>query len=259
MGRAGYMGCLALLGVVILSVSCLALFGATGAITAERGRSPLAAAPGATASPPAVPSGEEPRRTVGEIAAGSGTPAPAKPAQTRPAQGTPGIRPTVVDASAARPSEPGTAGAPATRPAPGAPTPTPTGPEASIAQRLDREALGGGLKVKALGAAKTTQGDRSVLAIYIRIENDGAEVIRVDPATFKLTDRTGNRFLVTRGVDQMFPPVELRPRSGPGRQGELTEGNLTFEIPRTAQGLALLYELSGGAQPLRIPLPPEFG
>ena len=199
MGRAGYMGCLALLGVVILSVSCLALFGATGALTTERGRSPLAAAPGATASPPAVPSGEEPRRTVGEIAARSGTPAPAKPDRTRPAQGTPGTRPTVVDASAARPSEPSTAGVPATRPAPGAPTPT--RPEASIAQRLDREALGGGLKVNALGAAKTTQGDRSVLAIYVRIENDGAEVIRVDPATFKLTDRTGNRFLVTCGVD----------------------------------------------------------
>ncbi|HEV8636182.1 MAG TPA: DUF4352 domain-containing protein [Chloroflexota bacterium] len=236
MGRAGYLGCLVVLGVVMLSVSCLAVFGATGALTAERGRGGAGAfAPPRPAPTQAgvVPS-PEPRRTVGEIAAGSGTPSPAEP--------------TVAPSTAS-----------ATRPALSTPTPSRTGPENGIAQRLEREAVGGGLKLKALGAAKTIQGDRSVLAVYIRIENDGAQVIRVDPASFKLVDRAGNRYLVTRGVEQMFPPVELRPRSAPGRPGELTEGNLTFEIPRTAQGLALLYELPSGGQPLRIPLPPEFG
>jgi hypothetical protein len=239
------MGCLALLGVVMLSVSCLAFFGWTGAITADPGGP--AAAPAAPGTPLATAPTEAPRRNLEDVA-------------TRP--GTPGPRPTapVGAAAATRPAGP-TAPA-ATRPASAAsPAAKATGTtsESSIAQRLDREAVGGGLKVKTLGAAKTTQGDRAVLAIYIRLENDGDEVLRVDPATFKLTDRAGNRYLVTRGVDQMFPPVELRPRTAPGRQGELTEGNLTFEIPRTAQGLALLYELTGGGQPLRIPLPPEFG
>jgi hypothetical protein len=98
-----------------------------------------------------------------------------------------------------------------------------------------------------------------VLAIYVRIENDGAVVLRVDPTLFKLLDRAANRYPVTRAVEQMFPPVELKPRAAPGQQGELTEGNLTFEIPRTAAGLALIYELPAGGQPLRIPLPPEFG
>ena len=41
-------------------------------------------------------------------------------------------------------------------------------------------------------------------------------------------------------------------------EGKLTEGNLTFEIPKAAGGLALTYEPPSGA-PLRIPLPPEFG
>src|SRR5206468_11014235 len=118
----------------------------------------------------------EPRRTVGEIVAGSGAPGPAEP--------------TVAPSAA-----------PATRPALSTPTPSRTGPEDGIVQRLEREAVGGGLKLKALGAAKTIQGDRSVLAVYVRVENDGAQVIRVDPATFKLVDRAGNRYPVTRGAD----------------------------------------------------------
>jgi hypothetical protein len=249
MGRTGYMGCLTLLGVVMLSVSCLAVFGATGAITADRGeRVASVAAPnvprtGGSALEPALPATPttEPRRTIGQID-GSAPPEATKPTAvaTKPA-GDPLAKPE------------------ATKPALSTPAAPRTGPESNIAQRLDREAVGGGLKLRALGAAKTTQGERSVLAIYVRIENDGAAVLRVDPTLFKLLDRAGNRYPVTRAVEQMFPPVELKPRPAAGQQGELTEGNLTFEIPRTAAGLALIYELPTGGQPLRIPLPPEFG
>jgi len=253
MGRIGYMGCLTLLGVVMLSVSCLAVFGATGAITADRGErvAPVAApkAPlkeGQSSALPATPT-LEPRRTIGQID-GSAPTEVAKPGPAKPA-GSPAEKPA--GEPAAKPE--------ATKPAVSTPAAPRTGPESNIAQRLDREAIGGGLKLRALGAAKTTQGDRSVLAIYVRIENDGAAVLRVDPTLFKLLDRGGNRFPVTRAVEQMFPPVELKPRAAPGQQGELTEGNLTFEIPRTAAGLALIYELPAGGQPLRIPLPPEFG
>ena len=254
MGRIGYMGCLTLLGVVMLSVSCLAVFGATGAITAERGErfAPVEAPVAAPGSAPKEPTSgtkeptPEPRRTIGQLdgslppeATKSAGGAAAKPSE-KPA-GEPSVKPE------------------ATRPALSTPAAPRTGPESNIAQRLDREAVGGGLKLRALGAAKTTQGERSVLAIYVRIENDGAAVLRVDPTNFKLLDRGGNRFPVTRAVEQMFPPVELKPRAAAGQQGELTEGNLTFEIPRTAAGLALVYELPTGGQPLRIPLPPEFG
>ena len=257
MGRIGYMGCLTLLGVVMLSVSCLAVFGATGAITADRGESvaPIAA-------PKAVPSGVgkgagpatatvEPRRTIGQID-GPTTSEPAKPVATKPAE-KPAGEPT------AKPAGEPVTKAEATKPSVSTPAAPRTGPESNIAQRLDREAVGGGLKLRALGAAKTTQGERSVLAIYVRIENDGPAVLRVDPTLFKLRDRAANRSPVTRAVEQMFPPVELKPRAAPGQQGELTEGNLTFEIPRTAAGLALIYELPAGGQQLRIPLPPEFG
>jgi hypothetical protein len=247
MGRAGYMGCLVLLGVVMLSVSCLAVFGAAGAITADRGErvAPVAAPKAPTTNDDATPRPTaEPRRTIDQID-GSAPPVATKPAAaTKPAEkpaGEPTPRP-----------EP-------TRPAVSTPAAPRTGPESNIAQRLDREAVGGGLKLRALGAAKTTQGERSVLAIYVRIENDGAAVLRVDPVLFKLLDRAGNRFQVTRAVEQMFPPVELKARAAAGQQGEMTEGNLTFEIPRTAAGLALIYELPTGGQPLRIPLPPEFG
>jgi hypothetical protein len=247
MGRAGYMGCLALLGVVMLSVSCLAVFGATGAITAERGErvAPVAAAkaPITNGAAPPEPTAA-PRRTIDQIDGSAPALATKPAAATKPAEKPP-VEPT------AKP-EP-------TRPAVSTPAAPRTGPESNIAQRLDREAVGGGLKLRALGAAKTTQGERSVLAIYVRIENDGAAVLRVDPTLFKLLDRGGNRFQVTRAVEQMFPPVELKPRAAAGQQGELTEGNLTFEIPRTAAGLALIYELPSGGQPLRIPLPPEFG
>jgi hypothetical protein len=247
MGRAGYMGCLALLGVVMLSVSCLAVFGATGAITAERGErvAPVAApkAPATGGEPTPEPTAE-PRRTIDQPES------PAPGVATKPAAAT---------KPAEKPSGEPTAKPEPTRPAVSTPAVPRTGPESNIAQRLDREAVGGGLKLRALGAAKTTQGERSVLAIYVRIENDGAAVLRVDPALFKLLDRAGNRFPVTRAVEQMFPPVELKPRAAAGQQGELTEGNLTFEIPRAAAGLALIYELPSGGQPLRIPLPPEFG
>jgi hypothetical protein len=246
------MGCLTLLGVVMLSVSCLAVFGATGAITAERGdrvapvAAPLAPRTSGEASAAQPTPTLEPRRTVGQLDGG----APAE--ATKPAAAAkPGTAEKPAGEPAAKPE--------ATKPAVSTPAVPRSGPESNIAQRLDREAVGGGLKLRALGAAKTTQGERSVLAIYVRIENDGAAVLRVDPTLFKLVDRAQARYPVTRAVEQMFPPVELKPRAAPGQQGELTEGNLTFEIPRTAAGLALIYELPSGGQPLRIPLPPEFG
>src|SRR2546428_201469 len=139
MGRIGYMGCLVVLGVVMLGVSCLAVFGASGAITAERGDrvAPVAAPP----------------------APKNGGPGPG----ARPAPRTTATRPA---GPAARPRAPG---------------------------------------------------------------------------------RTA----------RFSPPVELKPRAAAGQQGELTEGNLTSEIPRPAAGLVLTYDLPAGGQPLRIPLPPE--
>jgi hypothetical protein len=243
------MGCLVLLGVVMLSVSCLAFFGWTGAITADPGRSPASPAAAITAPLPA-PAGTA-RAVVGATSPTAGPPGPGRP--TPPPLGSPAARPAA-PTTAAGPAGTATAAA---EPPPAERTPG-AGPE-SVAQRLDREAVGGGVRVTTLGAARTTQGDRAVVAIYVRIENDGSEVVRVEPASFRLSDRAGNRHPVTPGVEQLFPPVELRPRSAPDRQGERTEGNLTFELPRTAQGLALLYEPADGAQPLRIPLPPEFG
>src|SRR5438128_2311803 len=56
--RAGYMGCLVTLGVVLMAVSCLAVFGATGAITNETGpggRVAQAGGPGGNRPPPDEP------------------------------------------------------------------------------------------------------------------------------------------------------------------------------------------------------------
>lgn len=236
-----------MLGIVMLSVSCLAVFGASGAITADPGRA-SAAAPGRatpTRAVEALPPGEA-RRPPGGDTAGD--------AAERPADGRAGAEPLPAIKGGEPTREPTRPAAVGTVP-PGTPR---AGAESNIAQRLDREAVGGGLKLKALGAAKTTQGDRSVLAIYVRMENEGTTPIRIDPQQFKLTDRQGARFPISRAVEQMFPPVELGPRPAPGEPGKMTEGNLTFEIPRAAAGLALIYELPAG-QPLRIPLPPEFG
>jgi hypothetical protein len=132
------------------------------------------------------------------------------------------------------------------------------GPEGNIAQRLDREAVGGSLKLRALGAAKTTQGDRAVLAIYVRMENVGKDPAKVDPSYFKLVDRAGTKYAISKVIEASLPAIELGPASQPGGAGQNTEGNLTFEIPRTAAGLALTYEPPDGAS-MRIPLPPEFG
>lgn len=231
MGRAGYFGCLVILGVLMVGVGCLTVFGAAGAITAERGtRAPAAAARATT------PAGEAKPETPTE-----------KPVSDATKSG-----------AIEKPREPAAPSADA-KPTPAGTPPPRSGPEVSIAQRLDREAIGGGLILRALGAAKTTQGDRSVIAIYIRIQNDGMQSIRIEPRSFKMVDRAGARFEITPAVEQIFPPVELGPKAGPGEQGKLTEGNLTFEIPRNAVGLALLYEFANGGQPLRIQLPPEFG
>lgn len=249
MGRAGYFGCLVVLGVLVLSLSCLAVFGATGAITAEPGPTAVAAA--------------EPRRT--EPARPPPTPAPptdqVKPGATSPATPPGQLEPTPSEPAVAEPGR-------ATQPAAGAATPLPvgtippkapaSGPEGNIAQRLDREAVGGGLKLRALGAAKTTQGERAVLAIYVRAENEGTEPVRLDPAHFSIVDRGGTRYPISKAVEAQLPAIELAPRAAPGEPGKSTEGNLTFELPRAAAGLALVYE-PPGAPSLRIPLPPEFG
>jgi hypothetical protein len=247
-GRTGYFGCLVLLGVVMRSVGCLAVFGATGAITAERGvRVPVAAAPHAEEKPALEPA--------------------AKPEATAPARGEEPVKePGKPDV--AKPTAPATtAAAPATREA-AKPTAVPQGtvppkvpaigPEGNIAQRLDREAVGGNLKLRALGAAKTTQGDRAVLAIYVRMENIGKDPAKIDPAFFKLVDRGGTKYAISKVIEASLPAIELGAASQPGGAGQNTEGNLTFEIPRTAAGLALTYEPPDGAA-MRIPLPPEFG
>jgi hypothetical protein len=232
--RAGYMGCLTVLGVVLVAVSCLAVFGATGAITSETG-------PGA-------------RVAQGEV----GRPPPGEPTSApRPIES----KPELTKPEASKPEAESKPEAPAEKPIPAGtvpPKPAQPGGETSIAQRLDRETSGGGLKLRALGAAKTSQGERSVLAIYVRMENDGATPIRVDPTFFKLNDRGGTKYPISKAVEASLPAIDLAPRSAPGESGKLTEGNLTFEIPKTAGGLALTYEPPGGA-PLRIPLPSEFG
>src|SRR2546425_4040198 len=56
--RAGYMGCLVMLGVLLMAVSCLALFGATGAITREPGPGARVAQAGDSGAANRAPSGE---------------------------------------------------------------------------------------------------------------------------------------------------------------------------------------------------------
>jgi hypothetical protein len=223
------------LGVVMLSVSCLAVFGATGAITAERG-SRLAA------SIARIGEATKPEATKTEVPA-----KPEAPAKTDvPAK----IAPSPTAEAKPEPSKPVPQGTIA-------PKPAAVGPEGSIAQRLDREAVGTGVKLRALGAAKTTQGDRAVLAIYVRMDNVGQAPVKVDPAFFKLIDRQGTRYPISKAIEASLPAIELA--AGPaGGAGQNTEGNLTFEIPKAAAGLALVYEPADGAA-MRIPLPPEFG
>ncbi len=240
-GRTGYFGCLVLLGVVMLSVSCLAVFGATGAITAERG---------ARVSPP-VAVAEAPRPAEQpRPEAPTPTEAPAaKPAATKPEPAKPApASPTAAPAAPTKPAPQGTV----------PPQPPRVGPEGNIAQRLDREAVGGNLKVRALGAAKTTQGDRAVLAVYVRMENVGSASVKIDPTYFKLVDRQNQQYPISQAIEASLPAIELGPAAQPGGTGQNTEGNLTFEIPKSAGGLALVYTPPDGP-PIRIPLPPEFG
>lgn len=251
-GRTGYFGCLVLLGVIMLSVSCLAVFGATGAITAEPGAR-VAGAPN-PARPAAAPAedGHAPEPTP------KPEPTPAQPTAAPKAEGPAAKEPTK-PAAAPTTAPPTEAAKPTPVPAGTVPPKVPAvGPEGNIAQRLDREAVGGNLKLRALGAAKTTQGDRAVLAIYVRMENVGQQPARIDPAFFKLVDRGGTKYSVSQVIEASLPAIELGPASQPGGAGQNTEGNLTFEIPRSAAGLALTYEPPDGAQ-MRIPLPPEFG
>src|SRR5205823_538930 len=135
-GRTGYFGCLVLLGVVMLSVSCLAVFGATGAITAERGARVAPPPPQAEAAKPA-------EQSKPEAPAPTEAPKPEKPSgeATKPAAATPtGATAPVAatpPAAATKPAAQGTI----------PPQPPRVGPEGNIAQRLDREAIGGNLKV----------------------------------------------------------------------------------------------------------------
>jgi hypothetical protein len=240
------MGCLVVLGVLMMGISCLAVFGATGAITADR--LPRIAQASAT-KPTAKPADGKPESA--EVA----KPESAKPEPARPEAPLPKAEPP--------PPKPEPKAAEKPEPAPKPvgtipPKPAPVGPEGNVAMRLDRTAVGGGLKLTALGAAKTTQGERAVLAIYVRMENDGAQPLRVDPAYFRLIDRSGTKYPISKAVEASLPAIELAPRSAPGEQGKQTEGNLTFEIPRAATNLALTYEPPEGS-PLRIPMPPDFG
>jgi hypothetical protein len=239
--RAGYMGCLVVLGVLMAAVSCLAVFSATGAISTDGQGARVAQA---SSRQPAEPT---------TAARESEPPAKDAPAKEAPTRDEP--KPEAAEKPAPAASKP------AEKPIPQGtipPKPAATGPEGSIAQRLDRETSGGGLKLRALGAAKTTKGDTAVLAIYVRLENDGTAVLRVDPTFFKLNDRGGTKYPISKAVEASLPAIDLAPRAAPGESGKLTEGNLTFEIPKAAAGLALTYEAPN--QPvLRIPLPPEFG
>jgi hypothetical protein len=244
-GRAGYFGCLVLLGVVLMSVSCILVFGATGAITMERGARVAPPPVEVAAKPPEQPRGEAARAVPTDLPRPTEPPAPtAAPAATRPAI----VTPTTAPAAATKPAPPGTV----------PPAPPKVGPEGSIAQRLDREAVGGSLKLRALGAAKTTQGDSAVLAIYVRLENVGSAPVKIDPNYFKLVDRQNQKYAISKALEASLPAIDLNPASQPGGAGQNTEGNLTFEIPKSAAGLALTYEPSDGP-PIRIPLPPEFG
>jgi long-chain acyl-CoA synthetase len=251
-GRTGYFGCLVLLGVVMLSVSCLAVFGATGAITAQPG-APVAAAP-KVAKPAAAEKTEaehppDPTAKPESTAAAKSASAPTSFA-TKPAAAPTAGAPIAATPEAAKPTAVPQGTVPPKVPA--------AGPEGNIAQRLDREAVGGNLKLRALGAAKTTQGERAVLAIYVRMENVGRDPAKIDPAFFKLVDRAGTKYSISKVIEASLPAIELGPAGQPGASGQNTEGNLTFEIPRAAAGLALTYEPPDGAQ-MRIPLPPEFG
>jgi len=214
MGRIGYLGCLVVLGVILVGVGCLAVFSAAGAIDAQPGARPQSL----TATP-------TPRA--------SGTPLPATPA---PAGAAP--KPTAVG----------------TLP----PLAMPAGPETDVSRRLDAVASGGGLKLTALGASKKLQDNRAIIAIYVRLENEGSVAIRVDPKNFRMTDGGGGTHQISPTVEQMFPPAELSPRASPGEPGKLAEGILTFDLPRAARGLMLVYETSASTR-LTLPLPPEFG
>jgi hypothetical protein len=252
-----------------MSLTLLAIFGATGAITAGSGPPRIARVGGASAvtapeapqlatrptatraaAPSAEGGGETARANPTPAPTGGESAAPAAPA-AKPAQNAP-----TAAAEAAAPSE-----APTARPSPVGTIParaTVAPAEGSVAQRLQIEAVDSGLKVTAKGAAKTTSGQRAVLAIFVEIENVGTAVVRVDPANFKLTDRTGTKYPVSRIVELGLAAIELAPRASPSDAGKTTSGNLTFDIPRTASGLALLYEAPGGPN-LKLPLPPEFG
>src|SRR5689334_12390365 len=158
------MGCLVALGVLLMAVSCLAVFGATGAITSTRGGGGRAAA-AAERPPPGEPTTapreaeSKPEATPTERAAAAAATKPA--AESKPS-------------AESKPEAEGATPRPAEKPIPAGTVPpksAPAGSESSIAQRLDRETSAGGLTLRALGAAKTSQGDRSVLAIYVRLQN----------------------------------------------------------------------------------------
>jgi hypothetical protein len=232
MGRAGYMTFLVLLGVVVMSISCLAVFAKTGALTAEKG--PLA--PPAVARPAEAP-----------------LQAPAAPTDRAAVEATPtsvssAAAPNVATKEPAQPPASGTVLAKAPV----------VGPEEQIAQRLDKEAVDGALKLKALGAAKTSQGDRSIMAIYVRLENVGTGMLHVEPTNFKILDRTNQRYKISQSSEATLSPVDIEARTQPNDPVKFSEFSVTFEIPKTAAGLALVYEASGGPN-VKIPLPPEFG
>ena len=133
MGRAGYMGCLVVMGVLLMAVACLAVFGATGAITAERG--PSVAQASSSQRPSSARATAEPTGAPREAGVGN-----------KPETGA-GSQPDAAPEAAEKPR--GAATSPA-KPIPVGTVPpkaAAAGPEGSIAQRLDREVSGGGLKL----------------------------------------------------------------------------------------------------------------
>lgn len=135
----------------------------------------------------------------------------------------------------------------------------PVGNEAqSIHQTLEIESRGGGLRVIVRAASKTFEGERAVLAIFVRAENESTERVRIDPAYFSLVDRTGARHPISSlVVETSLAAKELGPRDAPETE-RIGQGIVMFEMRSAAPGLALVYEPPGAAT-MRFPLPPEFG
>jgi hypothetical protein len=230
----------------MVAAGILALFSASGAIVAQRGGS-ASAAPSASdvREDPTPRSRDEspsarPTARTSDDPVGRGTPSPlAKPS---------GAPPPPANAAAAKPPVPLGTIAPVVVPQ-----------DTPVAKRIDRDVIGGGLKVTAVGGARSNRSpEESVLALYIRMWNQSGETVRVDPGFFRVADRSGKQYQLSRVIEPTLIPIELGPRPNPADPGINTEGTIQFELPRSAVGLVLQYQAPGGPL-LSIPLPPEFG